>query len=232
MFSDSDGNKPKWWQWALSGLQLAGGIALCFVPGAQGLGVALIASGVTSMASNIMSAAGVDGKTASIISSALSIAGGIALCFSPFAAVGANMIGSGVGGIAGGYISEGLGFNFETGAMIGNIVGGIVGGKVYDGIHFSAIAKQGILIGRVEDGFEVAANARGLASYNGMPGYSKVEKVFGSGIAGRLGWANNHRYIANVMKYNGNIYSLGGQQIGSYGKEIALIGNYARLIWV
>ena len=78
-----------------------------------------------------MSAAGVNGKLASIISSGLSIVGGIALLFTPFAAIGASMIGSGVGGIAGGYISEAFHGSFELGSFIGNIVGGIIGGQIY-----------------------------------------------------------------------------------------------------
>jgi hypothetical protein len=64
-----------------------------------------------------------------------------------------------------------------------------------------------------------------------MPGYTMIEKVLGKGLTGRLGWANNHHYISNVMKYGGKIYNLGGALTGSYGKEIALIGKYALLFW-
>lgn len=180
------------------------------------------------MASNIMSAAGVDGKIASIVSSGLSIAGGIALCFTPFASIGASMIGSGVGGIAGGYISEAFGGDFALGAMFGNIVGGIIGGKVYDHIVFSNIAKNGILIGKCGE-FEAAASSRGLNYYHGLPGYSKVASIFPS-MASKLGWASNYRYVSNVMKYGGTIYNLGGPNTGSYAKELILIGNYAKLI--
>jgi len=41
------------------------------------------------------------------------------------------MIGARVGGLAGGFIAESLGFSFEVGAMIGSIVGGIVAGQIY-----------------------------------------------------------------------------------------------------
>ena len=44
------------------------------------------------------------------------------------------MIGSGVGSIGGGFLSEALGFGFQAGAMIGGVVGGIVGGQIYKGI--------------------------------------------------------------------------------------------------
>ena len=122
------------WGFLGSSISIGLGVLLCFVPGGQGVGVALIVGGATSMASNIMSAAGVDGKTASIVTNALSIVGGIALCFTPFAAIGASMIGSGVLGIGGGYISEALGGSFELGSAIGNVVGGFFGGAIYKGL--------------------------------------------------------------------------------------------------
>ena len=134
MMIDNSGCAPALWQWLLSGLTLAAGIALCFVPGGQAFGVGLIVAGATSMTSNILSAAGVDGKTATIVTNVLSIVGGIALCFTPFASIGASMIGSGVLGIAGGYISESLGGSFELGSAIGNIVGGFLGGQIYKGL--------------------------------------------------------------------------------------------------
>ncbi len=46
---DPSGHSPEWWQWLVSGLEITGGIALCFVPGWQGFGVTLIATGVGSM---------------------------------------------------------------------------------------------------------------------------------------------------------------------------------------
>lgn len=179
------------------------------------------------MASHIMDAAGVDGKKASLISSGLNIVGEIALCFTPFASIGANMICSGIGGIVGGYISEALGGSFELGAAIGNIVGGIAGGKMYDYAKFSRIAQQGILIGKRGE-FEAATASKNLAYYKGMPGYKTIAKV-SHGIASKLGWANHHHYISNVMKHGEIIYNLGGPATGSYGKELALIADY---LWV
>ncbi len=176
------------------------------------------------LASNIMSAAGVDGKLASIISSGLNFFAGIALCFTPFAGIGASMIGSGVGGIAGGYLGEALGGSFELGAGIGSIFLGILGGKVYDAIKFSEIAQQGILIGKMGS-FEAEATARGLAYYDGMPGYKALSRVTPK-LTARLGWANNYHYVSNVMKHGGIIYNLGGPNTGSYGKELSLIAKY------
>ena len=131
---DPSGCAPAWWQWTLSGLALVGGVALCFVPGAQAIGVGLIVAGASSMASNIMSAAGVDGKTEALISNGLNIVAGAILLATPFAAIGASMIGSGIGGIAGGFVSECFGGSFELGSAIGNIVGGFAGGQVYKGL--------------------------------------------------------------------------------------------------
>ena len=144
MMVDNSGCAPAWWQWLVSGLTLAAGIALCFVPGGQAFGVGVIVAGATSMTSNILSAAGVDGKVASTVTNALSIVGGIALCFTPFASIGASMIGSGVLGIAGGYVSEALGGSFELGSAIGNIVGGIIGDGIYKGLQ--SIGKAGVYV--------------------------------------------------------------------------------------
>ena len=147
MMIDDSGCAPAWWQWLVSGLTLAAGIALCFVPGGQVFGVGLIVAGASGLISNTMDAIGVDGKIATLISSGLSIVSGIALCFTPFAGIGAGLIGQGVGSIAGGYISEALGGSFEFGAAIGGIAGSLLGGLAYRGItsyrlsHMSAYEK-------------------------------------------------------------------------------------------
>lgn len=49
MFNDPSGLSPEWWQWVVSGLEVAVGIALCFIPGAQAFGATLIGTGVGSM---------------------------------------------------------------------------------------------------------------------------------------------------------------------------------------
>lgn len=220
-----DYNGNAWWEWLITGITLTLGAVLCFVPGAQGLGVSLLVAGGSMLASNIMSAAGVDSKLASIISCSLDIVAGIALCFTPFASFGASMIGSGVLGLTGGFISESLGGSFALGSAIGSIAGGIIGGKIFDSIKFSKIAKQGILIGKMGK-FEAEATARGLAYYDGLKGYKFIEKISPK-IANQLGWANNYHYIKNVMKHGGKIYNLGGPKTGSYGKELKLLAKYA-----
>lgn len=106
-----------------------------FCPGGgQVFGVGLIVGGTSSLLSSTLNAVGVDGKISSIITSGLSIIAGIALCFTPFAGIGAGLIGQGVGGIAGGFISEAVGGSFTTGAAIGGFIGDIIGGFAYRGI--------------------------------------------------------------------------------------------------
>ena len=51
--SDPTGHAP-WWSWLLSSLQLAAGIALCFVPGMQGLGASLTIGGVIGLVTNAL----------------------------------------------------------------------------------------------------------------------------------------------------------------------------------
>ena len=76
---------------------------------------------------------------------------------------------------------------------------------------------------------ESIASSKGLNYYHGLPGYSKIARVSPS-MASKLGWANNYRYISNVMRYGGKIYNLGGPATGSYGKELALLAHYFNLI--
>ena len=46
---DPSGHEAKWWQWLISGLEVVAGIVLCFVPGMQGFGAALIGIGAGSI---------------------------------------------------------------------------------------------------------------------------------------------------------------------------------------
>ena len=138
------------------------------------------------------------------------------------------MIGSGIGGIAGGFISESLGGSFELGAMIGNIAGGFIGSAAYDGIKFSGVAKKGIVIGKSGE-YDNYAKLNGYKYYEGLPGYKTLEKISPK-LASKIGWASNHRYIKNVMLFGGKIYNLGGSKTGAYAKELELIGKYCNLI--
>lgn len=229
-----DPNGNAWYDWLLGAVSLVAGIALCFVPGGQGLGVALMVGGISSTLSNTLSACGVDSKISSIVSSCFSIVAGIALCFTPFAGLGASMIGSGVGGIAGGFISEACGGSFATGAIIGNIVGGIIGGKVYDGIKTLQLANKGaVVLGEGMNRVNAVAAKTGAATYGGMPGYSSLDKIakhsslLDKGLK-QLGLAHNARWIRWVSRAGVDIIDIGvaGTNSPNYLMEILYIGKW------
>ena len=212
MAIDPDGTIPKWLGWLISAAVLALGIGLCFVPGGQGFGAALIVGGASMLASNIMSAAGVDGKTASLISSGLDILAGIVLCFTPLAGLGASLIGAGVGGIAGGYLSEALGGSFQFGAGIGSIIGSIVAGqafKIYDATKVSKIAKQGtVVIGETMSRVHTAANRIGAGTFRASNFANFVYKcspTLGSAITK----SENIRWIDRVIRSGVGVVDIG-----------------------
>ena len=158
-----DPNGNKWWHWVV--------------------GAALIVGGVSITASNIMTAAGVDSKIASLISSGLDIVAGIALCFIPgMQGLGASLIGSGTLGIAGGYISEALGGSFELGAAIGSIIGGFIGGKaykMYDAHKIGKIAQQGtVVIGETMSRVHAQADLIGAGTFKASKGANLLYKIF------------------------------------------------------
>lgn len=209
-YIDPSGYAPKWWQWIVSSVSLTIGVALCFVPGGQVLGVGLLTSGVTSMVSNIMNVAGVNSKVASIISSWLNIVSGIALCCIGFGGLGVSQIGSGIGGITVGYLVEAFGGNFETGAMIGSIIGGIVGAQLHNAIQTFKLARNEIaVIGEGMPRVVQKANEVGGAHYGGLKYFKKFEKVFGKKIMDRLGLAHNRNWIDCVVRAQCKIVDLG-----------------------
>ncbi len=221
-----DPNGNAWWNWLISIGSIVGGIALSFVPGGQGLGAALFVSGISMTASNIMTACGASGKTASIVSSCLDIIGGIALCFTPFAGLGASFIGSGVGGLAGGFISEGFGKSFELGAMIGSIAGSIIGANIYKEIKISQLARAGsVVIGEGMNRVNTVAQATGAATYGGMPGFKALSHILPSSIVNQLGLAHNAGWIRWVAKSGVGIIDIGpiGKNSPNYLMEILYI---------
>ncbi len=139
---DPSGHIPKWLKIAGSAALTAVGVGLCATGVGATIGAGLAVAGGSMLASNIMDAAGVDSKLATQISAGLDIVGGTALCFVPgMQALGASMIGSSVGSFAGGYISESLGYRYETGAAVGSLIGGIAGGKIGANVRANNIAK-------------------------------------------------------------------------------------------
>jgi hypothetical protein len=135
MFSDSNGNNPKWWSWVLSGTQVALGILLCATGIGSVIGAGLIVSGSSMLISNTMSALGMNDKLSMQIQSGLNVIAGVGLSFVPgLGALGASLIGAGVLGFGGGHISEALGGSYALGWYIGTFVGSIVGGLTYKAI--------------------------------------------------------------------------------------------------
>ena len=93
MYADPSGHSPEWWQWLISGLEVAAGITLCFVPGMQGLGVALIGTGVGSMVNGYINESN-----------------------------GGSFVAGWGGGQAGGLISAIPGIGIPLGAVVGSVI--------------------------------------------------------------------------------------------------------------
>ena len=129
-----DPSGQAWYDWVPGIASVIAGTIMCATGFGAPVGIGLIVGGVSSLASTGFRAVGFDSKTATMLTAGVDIVGGAALLLTPFAPVGAGMIGSGFGSLAGGAISEKLGGSYELGATIGNIVGGVVGGFAYDKI--------------------------------------------------------------------------------------------------
>ncbi len=84
--------EAKWWQWLISSLQFLGGIALCLVPGAQGIGASLIIGGSIGLISNVVSPA---------IGQAIGGVSSIANGWGAFS-TGTSILGLGIPGLIGG----------------------------------------------------------------------------------------------------------------------------------
>ncbi|MBO5323695.1 MAG: hypothetical protein J6A88_06315, partial [Oscillospiraceae bacterium] len=69
-YADPSGRAP-WWSWALSGLQFVAGVAMCFIPGMQGLGVSMAAGGAVGLVMNA-----VEPQLAQILGAVGSVANG------------------------------------------------------------------------------------------------------------------------------------------------------------
>lgn len=118
MYLDSDGYAP-WWNWAISGAQLVGGIALCFVPGAQGIGVTLIIGGTLGLIANAASPA-----IGQAIGGASSMANGYGAI-----STGSSILGLGLPGLIGGIALIGVGT--ATMAFGANEIAGSITGNNY-----------------------------------------------------------------------------------------------------
>jgi len=220
-------NDEPWWSWVLGGALLLGGAGLALAGVGTKFGVAMMIGGTSILAGTAMQAAGMDSRMASMATSGLNIAGGAMLLKTPFAPLGAAMMGSGIGSIGVGLTFEALGGNYHTGAFIGSLGGSLVGGQVFKNIYFGHIAKKGIVIGKSKH-YDTFAKRIAAGFYDGMPGYKVLSKVMPKHAA-NLGWKHNKSFINNVMKRGGTIFDHGGPLTGAYSKEVDLVAGYEHL---
>ncbi len=127
-----DPSGQTWYEWALGISAVAVGTIMCATGFGAPVGIGLITGGASSLTASVLGAAGFDSQLVSIVNASVDVVVGDALLLTPFAPVGAGMIGSGLGALIGGAISENLGGSYEFGANIGSIVGGVVGSVGYD----------------------------------------------------------------------------------------------------
>lgn len=126
-----DPSGQAWYDWVPGIASVTVGTIMCATGFGTPIGIGLIAGGASDLLSSTLGAAGFDSKFVSMATAGMDVVVGATLLLTPFAPVGAGMVGSGFGSLAGGAISENLGGSYELGANIGNIVGGAAGGAVY-----------------------------------------------------------------------------------------------------
>jgi hypothetical protein len=207
MLTDSTGYAPEWWSWALSGVQVALGIVLCATGVGAIIGAGLIVSGSSMLISNTMSALGMDDRLSMQLQSGLNVIAGIGLSFVPgMGALGASMIGAGVLGFGGGYLSEALGGSYGLGWSIGTIVGSIVGGMAYKAI-VNKLSTPANMMRSFENHpsrwkliDQASSQATGRAYRGGISVYSKYQNIWTSGRLGthsitRLGEVLHYHYF-------------------------------------
>jgi hypothetical protein len=112
--------------------------------------------------------------------------------------------------------------------MAGSLIGSIAGGSVYrHHAYYTKVAKQGVAIGKGTRHVKYA-EANGLATYKGMPGYDMIKSISPK-LANRLGWMHNKFYLNSVMRRAGKIHDIGGSATGSYARELKLISKYGNV---
>ena len=152
-----DPSGQAWYDWVPGIASVTVGTIMCATGFGTPIGIGLITGGASDLLSSTLGAAGFDSQLVSIVNSSMDVVVGTTLLFTPFAPVGAGMVGSGFGGLIGGAISESLGGSYELGAAIGNIFGGSVGSAVYSKISAFKVptkvcaSKPGKLSGSLDD---------------------------------------------------------------------------------
>ena len=152
-----DPSGQAWYDWVPRIASVTVGTIMCATGFGTPIGIGLITGGASDLLSSTLGAAGFDPKFVSMATAGSDVLIGSILLLTPFAPVGAGMVGSGYGALAGGAISENLGGSYEFGANIGSIVGGVVGSAVYSKISAFKVptkvcaSKPGKLSGSLDD---------------------------------------------------------------------------------
>ena len=133
-----DPSGQAWYDWVPGIAAVTVGTVMCATGFGTPIGIGLITGGASDLLSSTLGAAGFDSKFVSMATAGMDVVVGATLLLTPFAPVGAGMVGSGFGSLAGGAISESLGGSYELGAAIGNIVGGAMGSSVYNKLTLKA----------------------------------------------------------------------------------------------
>ena len=126
-----DPSGQAWYDWVPGMLMTGAGVVMCATGYGTPAGIGLISGGTSWLTTSALGAAGFDPKFVSMATAGIDVVGGAALLLTPFAPIGAGMMGSGFGSLAGGAISKKLGGSYELGAGIGGIVGGAADGATY-----------------------------------------------------------------------------------------------------
>jgi RHS repeat-associated protein len=199
--------------WVANLAMFAVGAALIVTGVGVGLGVPLIVAGATGLAGDIMHAVGVEHRVALQILAAIDIVAGVALLFTPFAAVGASMVGSGVGSLAGGHIAEALGYSYEMGAFVGNIGGSFAGGRVYklyDTYRINQIARQGtVVIGETMTRVTPEAQRLGAGHFNPSNQANFVYNSVSKKLGNALTMSENTTWIRRVAQSGVGVVDVG-----------------------
>ena len=172
-------------KWTVRGVKVVAGVALVATGAGAGAGVALLTSVAVDVASEVMVEAvvaiadvcGADEKTKVIVSDVTQgVLGGVLIFTGADVVTGAAMVGSGAGGLVGGYAAEAV-YEYATdedsdiafmyGSAAGNIIGGIAGGKIGKTADESLkVGKQAGVIAESSDSFVGTTNESGKISVN------------------------------------------------------------------
>lgn len=199
-----DPSGQAWYDWVPGIAAVTAGTIMCATGFGVPTGIGLITGGASWLTTSALSAAGFDSKFVAMSIAGMDVFVGATLLLTPFAPVGAGMVGSGFGGLAGGAISEKLGGSYELGAGIGNIVGGVTVSVGYN--KFFGGAKQAI--------------------HNRYPNEPQSGKRFEHNISdGKLKIRDGINEADFVVDMDGNLHIGRGHSYLASGKDVQAAGT-------